>query len=166
MHVRTILAAAALSGLCGAVYAANQTVNVGPSTAFNPAVVTITSGDTVTWNWLASGHSTTSDATTGPEVWNSGVLASGATFAHTFSTVGTFQYYCVIHGAPGGIGMSGQVIVAAPPTATPTIAPTPAVTPTPVRPAAIPDLGRAGRAVLALALAAAAILVLLFTRSR
>jgi hypothetical protein len=31
----------------------------------------------------------------------------------TFSAVGTFRYFCEIHGAPGGIGMAGAVVVSA-----------------------------------------------------
>jgi plastocyanin len=159
LRTRTLLAALALSGLCAAAFAANQTVNIGPATSFSPSVVTVAPGDTVTWNWLAGGHSTTSDATTGPEVWNSGVLLSG-TFAHTFTTLGTYRYYCVVHGAPGGIGMSGQVIVAPPPTATPTATPAiPTATPTPVPPAAIPDLGPSGRIAFVVLIAAAAVVL-------
>ena len=164
MRARSLLTAV-LFGACAAAQAANQNVNIGPSTTFTPGVVTVAPGDTVTWTWLASGHSTTSDATTGPEVWNSGVLASGATFVHTFTTAGTYPYYCVIHGAPGGIGMSGQVIVAPPPTVTPSPTPAlPTATPTPISSAAIPDLGSPGRVGLAIALAAAAVLILVLSR--
>ena len=175
LRSRILLAGAAFWAASLAAPAATQTVNVGPSSSFTPSVVTVAPGDTVTWNWLAPGHSTTSDATTGPEVWNSGILSTGS-FSHTFATLGTYRYYCVIHGAPGGIGMSGQVIVAPPPTATPT--PTPAVptptataapptaTPSPIPPAAIPDLGVGGRAALGLGLAAAALILLAFSRRR
>ena len=33
------------------------------------------------------------------------------TFTRTFSTPGTINYYCVVHGGPGGVGMAGNIIV-------------------------------------------------------
>lgn len=149
---------------------ADQTVNVGPSLSFSPKTVTVAPGEIVTWTWLGSPHSSTSDATSGPEVWDSGLLSTGATFSHTFSTPGSYPYHCVIHGAVGGIGMSGTVIVAA---ATPTPSPTPPIaTPTPTAtpasgaPAPIPDVGIGGKVVLAVALAGIAILILILSRPR
>lgn len=103
---------------------ADQTVTIGPGFAFNPAAVTIVPGETVTWTWAASGHSTTSDAATGPEVWDSGVQNSGFSFSHVFTTAGTFPYYCKVHSFPGGTIMNGVVQVVVP-----TVTPTPAVTP-------------------------------------
>jgi plastocyanin len=74
---------------------------------FSPKVVNITAGDTVHWLWDASNHSTTSDS----NLWDSGVKSNGSTFDHTFPTAGSFPYYCVVHGGPGGAGMSGTVVV-------------------------------------------------------
>lgn len=143
---------------------ADQTVDVGPGLSFSPSTVTIAPGETVTWTWLGSPHSTTSDSTSGAETWDSGVLTTGATFSHTFASPGSYPYYCTVHGAPGGVGMSGTVIVAAP-TPTPTVPPT--ATPTPGGPLpAIPDLGISGRIGLAMALAGVALLLLLSIRSR
>ncbi len=72
---------------------------------------TIKAGDTGVWHWAESGHSTTSDATTGTH-WDSGVRNIGdADFPQTFPSPGTFPYYCKIHGGPGGAGMSGTIIV-------------------------------------------------------
>ncbi len=39
---------------------------------------------------------------------DSGNIANGGTYAHTFATAGTYSYHCTIH----GVGMSGQVVVA------------------------------------------------------
>ncbi len=104
-----------LFGMAPALSAATQIVNVGPGLAFNPNDVTIQLGDTVTWNFLESIHTTTSDATTGPETWNSGIVASGGSFSHTFSTVGNHPYYCAVHSFAGGTFMNGVVrVVAAP----------------------------------------------------
>jgi plastocyanin len=106
--------------LAGPATAATQTVNVGPGIAFSPPTTTVTIGDTVTWNFVASFHSTTSDATTGPETWDSGVvLSAGTMFSHTFTNSGTYPYYCKVHSSAGGTAMNGVVIVnAAAPTAT------------------------------------------------
>src|ERR1700741_659379 len=55
---------------------------------FVPSSVTIHPGDQVTWTWASSGHSTTSVN----GIWDSGIRSQGATFTHTFNTVGTFPY--------------------------------------------------------------------------
>jgi plastocyanin len=68
---------------------------------------TITVGRTVEWQWGSANHSTTSgtcDATNcipGPvfgEIWNSAVHSPPFTFTHTFNNVGTFTYFCSVHG--------------------------------------------------------------------
>jgi plastocyanin len=62
--------------------------------AFDPAAVEIPVGATVTWtNTGAATHTATaSDGT-----FDSGQLAPGATFSHTFTAAGTFPYICQIH---------------------------------------------------------------------
>lgn len=108
---------------------ADQTVQVGPGFSFSPSTVTVAPGEAVIWNFLAF-HTSTSDATTGPEVWDSGFLSSG-TFSHTFLTPGTYPYYCALHSFPGGTMMNGVVQVkgaGATPTQTPTLTSTPAPT--------------------------------------
>ena len=168
MKVRLLLGAFLF---CALPALADQTITVGPALAFSPSTVTVTPGETVTWVWAAGPHSTTSKATTGPETWNSGVLNSGATFSHLFSTPGTYPYYCSVHSSPGGTTMNGVVLVALPPspTATPSAAPdatptpappTPVVTAGPPSGAAIPDLGFPARAALLAALAIAGMLVI------
>jgi plastocyanin len=76
---------------------------------FDPAAISIAIGDTVHWLWDdAAPHSTTSDA----GVWDSGVhTGAGFVFDHTFTSSGSFPYHCAIHGASGGVGMSGTVTV-------------------------------------------------------
>ena len=93
---------------------------------FDPADVTVQPGDTVRWTWVNGTHSTTSDTS----LWDSGQVAPPFTFDFTFNTLGDFRYYCSIHGAPLGVGMSGIVRVQSP-TSTPTQTQTPTVTPTP-----------------------------------
>lgn len=92
--------------------AATHTVSVGPGNIFNPASVTALPGDTVRWNFLEALHSTTSDATTGPETWDSGVVfTSGGSFSRIFNTPGVYPYYCSVHSFPGGTMMNGVVRV-------------------------------------------------------
>jgi plastocyanin len=88
-----------------------QTVIVGPGMTFTPDQLTIREGDTVTWEFRDV-HTTTSDATTGPEVWDSGSRFSG-TFSHTFTTAGSYPYYCALHSVPGGTAMNGRILVLA-----------------------------------------------------
>jgi plastocyanin len=104
--------------------AATVNVMVGPNCfCFSPASVTIHPGDTVQWTWSSSGHSSTSGTPGSPNgIWDSGILNQGAMFSHTFNTVGSFPYYCTVHGAC--CNMVGTVTVVNP-TATPTPTPTP-----------------------------------------
>ncbi len=145
--------------LCGpSLAAADQTVGVGPGLAFSPSTVVVMPGEQVTWVWQDGPHSSTSDATAGPEVWNSGILSAGATFSHTFQTVGDHPYYCVVHSSAGGTLMNGIVRVAAM-AVTPTV-PRPTPTSRPSGTVTIPAFTGTGRVLLALGLAAAALIAL------
>lgn len=52
-------------------------------------------------------HSATSDS----GVFDSTLLATGGEFNFTFDESGQFGFYCVLHGLPGGGGMSGTITV-------------------------------------------------------
>ena len=39
------------------------------------------------------------------------LLKHGDTFEHVFDQVGTFLYYCELHGGPGGAGMAAEIVV-------------------------------------------------------
>jgi plastocyanin len=68
---------------------------------------TIRAGESVTWNFVAGPHSATSGNCCSPDgTFDSGVRSSGS-FSHTFSSAGTFPYYCTVHGSM----MTGSVIV-------------------------------------------------------
>jgi plastocyanin len=75
---------------------------------------TIHVGDTIHWVWDNGVHSTTSVAGS-IESWDSGIRSAPATFDHTFTHVGTFVYFCQVHGADAGngtaTGMSGTITV-------------------------------------------------------
>ena len=75
---------------------------------FEPAEYTATVGETVTWEWEGF-HNVIAD----DDTFNSGDAVTGGEFEFTFEEEGTWQYYCSIHGQPGGIGMSATVIVEA-----------------------------------------------------
>lgn len=122
------LAAIALTGVVavltltqlGAASAATVNVAVGDNT-FTPGAVTIAAGDTVVWadNGVRP-HTVTADDNS----FDSGNMSTGQTFSRTFTTPGTIRYFCKIHGAAGGIGMSGTIIVQAAQATTTTAAPT------------------------------------------
>jgi plastocyanin len=77
---------------------------------FTPANVMVQVGDTVQWVWDGIGHSSTSGTPGHPDgLWDSGILNTGATFSFTFTSAGTFNYYCTPHGAC--CGMVGSVTV-------------------------------------------------------
>jgi plastocyanin len=61
--------------------------------AFSPSSVNISVNDSVTWTWVGSPHTTTSD--TG--LWDSGVFGTGHTFSRTFTSAGSFPFFCTVH---------------------------------------------------------------------
>jgi plastocyanin len=76
--------------------------------SFTPAQITITVGDKVIWTNSGGLHNVIADDNS----FTSGAVSSSAwVYEHTFNSVGNNPYYCSAHGAPGGVGMSGVVIV-------------------------------------------------------
>jgi len=71
---------------------ANTNINI-VNFAFSPNTATISVNDKVTWTWVGSPHSTTSD--TG--VWDSGVFGAGHTFTRAFTSAGSFPFHCSVH---------------------------------------------------------------------
>lgn len=107
---------------------------------FTPLALTIPVGTRVVWTNQQPGvaHTITSD--TG--VWDSGTLQTGATFAFTFTQVGTFAYHCVTHPT-----MQGSVTVIATASAAQLqAAPAVAGPGTPVIPSGLPRTGGGGEA--------------------
>ncbi len=68
-----------------------------------PSTITISVGDTVRWtNTGGSAHTSTSGSggtfPGSPDgIWKSGTLGLGAVYSRTFTSVGTFTYFCVFH---------------------------------------------------------------------
>jgi len=76
---------------------------------FEPSNVTVAVGTTVTWTWVGGFHDVTS--TGNPGFPGSGApAASPKSFSHTFTTPGTYLYFCSVHGSPTA-GMRGTVVV-------------------------------------------------------
>ena len=72
--------------------------------AFNPQMINIKTGTTVTWtNSDAMSHTVTADSGT---ALNSAVLAPGQSYSVTFSNPGNISYHCSIHQS-----MRGTVVV-------------------------------------------------------
>ena len=147
------------------------TIAPGGSLMFSPSSQTINVGDTVTWQWGLGLHSTTSGIPClADDKWNSSLQVNPTTFSVTFTSAGTFSYFCLLHCA---FGMTGEIIVQEPtstPTPTATAPPTTTVTPsplpatsTPLRPGVVPTLSPSMLGLLALALAGAALFLLKHT---
>ncbi|HEX5501178.1 MAG TPA: cupredoxin domain-containing protein [Thermomicrobiales bacterium] len=69
---------------------------------FKPPTVTVPVGTTVKWVNTGIQHTTTSM----DDLWDSGVLDTGATFTYTFTKAGTYAYQCTLHPE-----MKGMVVV-------------------------------------------------------
>jgi plastocyanin len=104
--VLVVFAVAACSGSSGSAAPTSATSQApaapaGGSTAvdikdfaFTPASDSVPTGSKVTWtNSDTTAHTVTFDDGSA----DSGNLAPGSTFDHTFATAGTFAYHCAIH---------------------------------------------------------------------
>ncbi|UPV98895.1 plastocyanin/azurin family copper-binding protein [Halorussus gelatinilyticus] len=102
---------------------ASAEVRMGPdaSNRFDPAIVRVETGGTVTWTNVSRNHSATAYAPAndyscripeGAESWDTGVFVeNGKSSSHTFETPGVYDYYCTPHEP---LGMVGTVVVGDP----------------------------------------------------
>ena len=75
---------------------------------FDPQVLRVSPGTTIEFhNDGRNPHTVTADDLS----FDSGVLQNGQVWSMTFPTTGVYAYNCKLHGAAGGIGMSGFVLV-------------------------------------------------------
>ena len=82
--------------------AATREVSI-PARVFAPGEIQVLLGDTVVWrNGDGTNHTVTSD----DDLFDSGFIAPGLTYAQAFTKTGTFLYHCTIHKT-----MRGEVIV-------------------------------------------------------
>jgi plastocyanin len=111
------LVAIAIAGCGGSTPSApNNSPGVPPNTvtiadySFSPTTLTVSMGTTVHWmNNGPSSHSVTSDSSafdsgtlSGPMGDPYGGTTAGGSFAHIFSSAGTFTYHCAIHASMHG----------------------------------------------------------------
>jgi plastocyanin len=75
--------------------------------SFVPESLSIAVNDTVEWQWIEGSHTTTSDSTTGQNVWNAPIDASNQIFRFVITTSGNHDYYCIPHQS---LGMVGTII--------------------------------------------------------
>jgi plastocyanin/uncharacterized membrane protein YozB (DUF420 family) len=76
--------------------------------AFGPKEFTVKVGTTVTF---ANGDRATHTATADGGQFDTGNIAAGNSGSITLTQAGTFRFFCKLHGAAGGQGMSGTVTV-------------------------------------------------------
>jgi plastocyanin len=80
---------------------------------FDPNSVLLAVGGTVTWTWIGSGHSVTSNGTPTFSP-NAPVSNAPRTLIVTFSTAGDYRYLCTVHGVASGYtsgAMVGEIFV-------------------------------------------------------
>jgi plastocyanin len=61
---------------------------------FSPSTITIKAGSTVTWTNTDSMPHTVTELN---GLFDSGNIATSATYTHTFASTGTFTYHCLMH---------------------------------------------------------------------
>lgn len=83
--------------------AGDEVVRIG-GMRFEPSVLRVEAGETVTWRQQdRMPHTVTGRGDQGPR---SGRLGAGGSFSHTFTEPGTYEYYCSLHPS-----MTGTVVV-------------------------------------------------------
>jgi len=121
----TLIVSCLLLALPLVAFAATSSVDI-QGFAYVPTPITIRVGDTVTWTNRDSVQHSARFASLGI---GTAILSMGQRGSLTFTTAGTFNYDCAVHGA----AMQGTVIVLAA-TPVPTPPPTPQPTPPPTAP--------------------------------
>ena len=81
-----------------------------------PSTLTVHPGDTVTWVNQGGFHNATADdgsfrCAEGCVAATGDPSSAAWTFTRTFTQAGRVPYHCEVHGGPGGVGMSGVVVV-------------------------------------------------------
>jgi plastocyanin len=97
-----LLVAAAIAA--GAAKAEDTQVKIDNFT-FNPQQITVKSGTTVTWT---NGDDIPHTVTSKTMVFKSNALDTGDKFSFTFTTPGTYAYFCALHPH-----MTGSIVVEA-----------------------------------------------------
>jgi plastocyanin len=122
-----MVAALILLAACSQGEPPKGTVELIPGRRFNPKEVTITVGETITWigksedlhtvtayddsiptgaDYFASGGASSEQGAR--ENISDGLIGDGDTFKVTFTTPGTYEYFCIPHESDG---MKGTIVV-------------------------------------------------------
>jgi len=102
-YLTAFAASAALLATLGAANAAEVKVGIDNFT-FNPKVVTVKVGDTVVW----TNNDDIPHVVADPQKFKSKALDTGDTYAFTFATPGSYDYFCSLHPH-----MTGRIVVEA-----------------------------------------------------
>jgi plastocyanin len=96
-------------GAVGTVTVGNIFFKSGHNGTQNPAVDTVAAGTTVTWTWTSTGSTPHSVRSQGDPSFTSSDTKTGndMTYTFMFTTPGTYQYDCVVHGS----AMTGRIVV-------------------------------------------------------
>lgn len=113
---------ASVGGCLGGPSFPDADVVAGPEgrDVFEPAVLPVSTGDTVTWGFGSSGHNVScrpdhseeaalpdgaeAFASYGPSVSPGSTVTQGETYEHTFEVPGAYVYVCVPHATRGMVG--------------------------------------------------------------
>jgi plastocyanin len=104
----TVAACEDVQGILDELNPATASVSV-QAASFSPSTVSVRPGGTVTWTNAGPVQHTITPTNAGQTgAWPSRTMSAqqGVTFSHTFTTAGTFNYFCTIHN-----GMTGTVRV-------------------------------------------------------
>jgi plastocyanin len=103
-RVAVLAALIAIAASAGPAQAATTNATIQGS-AYHPDPINISAGDTVVWKNLDAGTHTVTDR---KGSFDSGDIGFNKTYSHTFSSAGTFSYYCTIHGFSGTLKVTGS----------------------------------------------------------
>ena len=83
-----------------------QTLHIVEVTDFEfiPENVNISVGDTVEWQWIEGFHTTTSDSTSGQNVWDAPIDPANPTYRFVITAPGIHNYVCTPHLSLGMVG--------------------------------------------------------------
>jgi plastocyanin len=92
-----------------AVIVGNIFMKSGHNGSVNPAVDTVATGGSVTWTWTNTGNVPHGIQSLGSPSFPTGTVLTGdgTTYRVTFTTAGTYQYDCLVHGTM----MPGTIVV-------------------------------------------------------
>jgi plastocyanin len=114
VRLLVLLATAGVLVLAWPAHAADRGVAIR-SNAFDPSALTVNVGDKVIWTNSSTGVHNVTD---GGGEFQSGSLAPGQTFPHTFTAAKSYTYSCTIHGFSATLKVQAAPATTAPPAAT------------------------------------------------